>query len=103
MVSVVLLVSLMSVLACDKGKAKGGDALVGTWAMIDSPDKKVTISKEGEQYFYEGSQPKAPANKVDENTLIVPMGPVEVTVKLDPSTGILTVSFMSETYQYKKA
>lgn len=102
-VAVAMVVSLMSVLACDKGGAKGGDPLIGTWAMVDNPGKTVKISKEGEQYFYEGSQGKSPATRQDENTLVVPMGPIEVTVKLDPATGVLTVSFMSETYQYKKA
>lgn len=102
--SVVVLVSLMSVLACDKkGAAKGGgDPLIGTWEMVDNPGKVVKISKEGEQFFYEGSQGKSPATRQDENTMIVPMGPIEVSVKLDPSTGILSVSFMSEVYQYKK-
>ena len=96
-----LVVSLISLSACAKGK--GGDPLVGTWTMVDQPGKVVTITKEGENYFYEGSQGKSPATKVDENTLKVPMGPIEVTVQLDPATGVLGVSFMGENYKYKKS
>lgn len=97
----VFVISLAFMAACAKGGGK--DAIVGTWAMVDSPSKVVKITKEGEQYFYEGSQGKTPATKQDDNTLLVSMGPVQVTVKLDPATGILTVSFMGETYKYKRA
>jgi len=99
-VSALLVFSLVAFAACAKGK--GSDPLVGSWAMVGAPEKKVNITKEGEQYMYEGSQGKTPATKKDENTLLVPMGPIEVTVKLDPKTGILNVSFMSESYNYKK-
>jgi hypothetical protein len=95
------IMSLAFVAACAKG-AKKGEGLVGTWAMVDSPAKVVKITKEGEQYFYEGSQGKSPATKQDENTLLVAMGPIQVTVKLDPASGILTVSFMGENYKYKR-
>ena len=82
--------------------AKSGDPLVGTWGMVSEPSKTIKITKEGGQYFYEGSQGKTAAQKKDANTLLVPMGPIVVTVKLDPGTGILSVSFMGENYQYKK-
>ena len=77
--------------------------MVGTWAMVGNPGKTIKISKEGGQYFYEGSQGKTSATKQDDNTLLVPMGPVQVTVKLDPATNTLTVSFMGENYKYKRA
>ena len=95
-----LIGTLVFMFACAKS---GGDPLVGTWAMVSEPSKTVKISKEGDHYFYEGSQGKTPAQKKDENTLVVPMGPIEVVVKRDPGTDILTVSFMGENYQYKKA
>lgn len=93
-------VSLAAVIGCE-AKPKG-DPLVGTWGMADNPSKTIKISKEGEQYFYEGSQGKSPANKIDDNTLKIPMGPIEVDVVLDPASGVLTVSFMGEKYGYKK-
>lgn len=95
-----LIGTLVFMFAC--AKSGGADPLVGTWAMVTEPSKTVKISKEGDQYFYEGSQGKTKAQKKDENTLIVPMGPIEVNVKRDPGTDILTVSFMGENYQYKK-
>lgn len=98
--AVFFVVTLASVVACSKGK--GGDPLVGTWTKVDDPGKTIKITKEGEQYFYEGSQGKSPATKQDENTLAVSMGPIQVTVKLDPATGMLGVAFMGENYQYKK-
>jgi len=91
-------VSLALVAACNKKS----DGLAGTWGMVDNPGKTIKITQEGSQWFYEGSQGKAPANKQDENTLVIPMGPIEVTAQLDPATGILTVKFMGESYQYKK-
>ena len=91
--------ALILTVACSKG---GGEGLVGNWGMVDSPQKVVKITKEGTQYFYEGSQGKTPATKQDDNTLLVNMGPIQVTAKLDPATGILTVAFMGEKYQYKK-
>jgi hypothetical protein len=94
-----LIGTLVFMFACAK---PGGDPLVGTWAMVSEPSKTIKITKEGDQYFYEGSQGKTKAQKKDENTLLVPMGPIEVTVKRDPGTDILTVSFMGENYQYKK-
>jgi hypothetical protein len=94
-----LIGTLVFMFACAK---PGGDPLVGTWAMVSEPSKTIKITKEGDQYFYEGSQGKTAAQKKDENTLLVPMGPIEVTVKRDPGTDILTVSFMGENYQYKK-
>jgi len=93
-----LVVSLAFAAACSK-KSEG---IVGTWGMVGAPEKTVKITKEVDNYFYEGSQGKTPAKKQDENTLIVPMGPIEVTAKLDPATGVLSVSFMGESYQYKK-
>lgn len=91
--------ALVGLVACSKG---GGDAIVGTWGMVDNPSKTVKITKEGNQYFYEGSQGKSPATKKDDNTLLVPMGPIQVTAQLDPSTKVLSVMFMGERYQYKK-
>jgi len=99
-ISLMFVVSLLSVVACAKGGGK--EPLVGTWAMDGNPGKTVKISKEGQQYFYEGSQGKTPATKVDENTLQVSMGPIQVTVKLDPASNVLAVSFMGESYKYKK-
>ncbi|MHB8173229.1 MAG: hypothetical protein ACYDFU_02060 [Nitrospirota bacterium] len=92
------LISTVFMFAC----AKSSDPLVGTWGMVSEPSKTIKITKEGSQYFYEGSQGKTAAQKKDENTLLVPMGPIVVTVKRDPGTGILSVSFMGESYQYKK-
>jgi hypothetical protein len=99
-VTAALIGTLVFMFACAKS---GGDPMVGTWAMVTEPSKTIKISKEGEQYYYEGSQGKTKAEKKDENTLLVPMGPIVVTVKRDPGTDILTVSFMGENYQYKKA
>lgn len=96
-----LIGTLVFMFAC--AKSGGSDPLVGTWAMVTEPSKTIKITKEGDQYFYEGSQGKTAAQKKDENTLLVPMGPIQVTVKRDPGTNILTVSFMGENYQYKKA
>ena len=95
-----LVMSMALAVGCAKGK--GGDALVGTWGKVDNPQSTVKITKEGEKYFYEGSQGKNEAIKQDENTLLVKMGPIDVTVKLDPASGVLTVAFMGESYQYKK-
>ena len=100
LVSVALVLSLLSVVACSKGG--GGDKLLGTWGMVGSPEKKIKILKEGDKYIYEGSQGKTNATKKDDNTLTVPMGPVEVTVKLDPATDELSVAFMGENYKYKR-
>lgn len=100
LLAMVFVLSVVALSGCDK-KAKG-DPLVGTWGMVDNPSKTVKISKEGDKYFYEGSQGKNPANKVDDNTLSVPMGPIEVTVVFDPAKDVLTVSFMGESYSYKK-
>ena len=94
-----VMAALVALVACSKG---GGDPLVGTWGMVDNPSKTVKITKEGNQYFYEGSQGKSPATKKDDTTLVVPMGPIEVTCKVDPSTQVLSVMFMGERYQYKK-
>ena len=99
--SVLLVAALALTVSCSKGK--GGDPLVGTWAKVDDASKTVKITKEGEQYFYEGSQGKSPATKQDDTTLQVAMGPIQVTVKLDPATNVLSVAFMGENYQYKKA
>lgn len=103
-IGLAILAVFVAGLAFTAACAKGGksEGMVGTWGMVDSPTKTVKISKEGEQYFYEGSQGKVPATKQDENTLLVTMGPVQVTVKLDPATSILTVAFMGESYKYKK-
>jgi len=98
--SVMMIAALASLVAC-KGKS-GGDAIVGTWVKTDDPGKEVKITKEGDKFFYEGSQGKVEAAKQDENTLLVQMGPIPVTVKLDPATGMLGVAFMGENYQYKK-
>ncbi len=95
---VAALLSALAMFAC----AKSSDPLVGTWGMVSEPSKTIKITKEGGQYFYEGSQGKTAAQKKDANTLLVPMGPIVVTVKLDPGTSILSVSFMGENYQYKK-
>jgi hypothetical protein len=97
-----LVMSLAVAVGCAKGKS-GGDAMVGTWGKVDNPQSQIKITKEGENYFYEGSQGKSPATKQDENTLLVKMGPIDVTVKLDPASGKLTVAFMGESYQYQKA
>ncbi len=97
-VSLLLVVSLAYMSAC----AKKGDPLVGTWEMVGQPGKTIKITKEGNNYFYEGSQGKNPATKVDENTLKVSMMGIDVTIHLDPATNILSVSFMSEVYKYKK-
>jgi len=99
--SLMIMASLVALTACEPKKA-AGDPLVGTWAMADNPSKVVKVSKEGEQYFYEGSQGKMPATKVDDNTLSVPMSGIEVTVALDPASGELQVSFMGEVYKYKR-
>ena len=76
-----LIGTLVFMFACAKS---GGDPLVGTWAMVSEPSKTIKISKEGEQYFYEGSQAKTPAQKKDENTLFVPMGPIDVNRQKRP-------------------
>ncbi len=96
----VVVMSLALAVGCAKGK--GGENLVGTWGKVDNPQSQIKITKEGENYFYEGSQGKSPATKQDENTLLVKMGPIDVNVKLDPASGVLTVAFMGESYQYKK-
>lgn len=100
LVMVMVVSAVMMTAACSKGGSKG---IVGNWAMVGSPEKIVKITKEGEQYFYEGSQGKSPAQKQDENTLLIPMGPIQVTAKLDPAKDILSVSFMGENYQYQRA
>jgi len=92
-------VTLFALSACTQS---AGDPMVGKWGMVDNPTKTVTISKEGDKYFYEGSQGKMPAVKKDDNTLMVSMGPVEVNVKYDAKSGELGVSFMGENYRYKK-
>ncbi len=96
----VLIATIALTAACAKSAKSGG--LVGTWGMVDNPTKTIKISMEGGQYFYEGSQGKSPAQKQDDNTLLVPMGPIQVTVKFDPATNILNVSFMGESYKYKR-
>ena len=98
-VAVFVFAGLLMTAACSKG---GGDQLIGTWGMVDNPQKQVKITMEGGKYIYEGSQGKTQATKQDDNTLLVPMGPIQVTAKLDPSKGILSVMFMGENYQYKK-
>jgi len=100
--SLMIMASLVGLTACEQKKA-AGDPLVGTWTMVDNPSKVVKVYKEGEQYYYEGSQGKMPATKVDDNTLSVPMSGIEVTVALDPASGELQVSFMGEIYKYKKS
>ena len=97
--TVFVFAGLLMTAACSKG---GGEQLVGSWGMVGSPEKVVKITKEGGQYFYEGSQGKSQATKQDDNTLLIPMGPIQVTAKLDPATGVLSVMFMGENYQYKK-
>ena len=96
---VLVFAGLVMTAACAKG---GSDPLVGTWGMKADPSKTVKITKEGGKYFYEGSQGKTEAQKQDENTLLIPMGPIQVTAKLDPAAGVLSVSFMGENYQYTK-
>lgn len=100
LVMVMVVSAVMMTAACSKG---GGKGIVGNWAMVGSPEKIVKITKEGEQYFYEGSQGKSQAQKQDENTLLIPMGPIQVTAKLDPAKDTLSVSFMGENYQYTRA
>ena len=99
--AIVMIVSaVMMTAACSKG---GSKSIVGNWSMVGSPDKIVKITKDGEQYFYEGSQGKTPAQRQDDNTLLIPMGPIQVTAKLDPAKDTLSVSFMGENYQYQRA
>jgi len=101
--SLVFVVSVFGLAACEPKKAGGEDALVGTWEMVGNPSKTVSVSKEGDQYFYTGSQGKMPATMVGENSLVVPMSGIEVTVAIDPATGQLNVGFMGESYMYNKA
>jgi hypothetical protein len=96
----VIMTAAISLVACSKPVAT--DNLVGTWGMNGDAAKTIKISKEGANYFYEGSQGKTPAQKQDDNTLLVPMGPIQVTVKYDPAAKTLGVSFMGENYIYKK-
>lgn len=100
--SLMLAVSIFGLAACTQEKAKAGDPMVGDWEMVGNPSKVVSVLKEGDQYFYVGSQGKMPANKLDENTLVVPMSGIDVTVKHDSATGELSVSFMGESYKYSK-
>ncbi len=100
--SLMFVVSMFGLAACTPEKAGGGDAILGDWEMVGNPSKVVSVVKEGDQYFYVGSQGKMPANKLDENTLAVPMSGIDVTVKLDPASKQLTVSFMGESYAYTK-
>lgn len=100
LVMVMVVSAVIMTAACSKS---GGKGIVGNWAMVGSPEKIVKITKEGEQFFYEGSQGKSAAQKQDENTLLVPMGPIQVTAKYDPAKDTLSVSFMGENYQYTRA
>jgi hypothetical protein len=99
--SLMIIASLVGLTACEQKKA-AGDPLIGTWAMADNPSKTVKVSKEGNQYYYEGSQGKMAATKVADNTLSVPMSGIEVKVTYDQPSGELQVSFMGEVYKYKK-
>lgn len=99
--SLMFVISIAALAGCQQGPK--GDPMLGTWAKVDSAGSTISITKEGEQYFYSGAYGKAPATKVDENTMTASMPPFELSIKLDPASGVLTVSFAGEEYQYKKA
>lgn len=100
--SLMFAVSILGLAACAQEKTKAGDPMVGDWEMVGNPSKVVSVVKEGDNYFYVGSQGKMAATKVDENTLKVPMSGIDVTVQFDPATNELSVNFMGESYKYTK-
>ena len=109
--SVFAVVSLVAVIGCNPQKggntAAGGDQMVGVWAMKDNPSKTVSVTKEGDQYFYTGSQPKTACQKTGDTTLACDMGSPEasmpVTLTFDFEKNELTVNFMGGDYIYTKA